>query len=234
MKKIYLAGPQVFLKDASVWFEKAAALCLNYRLEALIPLNENCTTPRQIFYHNLSLIQGCDYVAAHLDPFRGAEPDSGTVWEVGFAQALGIPMYKYFSDERNTRQKALGLFGLPNDHQCAVLPDGMHTENFGLSHNLMLLGFDTTVFKSLEAVLRAINENEKLPSAFEPGFIVTNGKHLSEDIQFCYVNPVGITQWTRDKTKALRFARREDAKAFCRHESDRFICAYAALEAESA
>src|SRR3546814_17777154 len=53
-----------------------------------------------IYRANIALIQKADLVAANMNAFRGAEPDSGTAFEVGYAVALGKPVWAYTDDSR--------------------------------------------------------------------------------------------------------------------------------------
>src|SRR3546814_11204941 len=53
-----------------------------------------------IYRANIALIQKADLVAANMNAFRGAEPDSGTAFEVGYAVALGKPVWAYTADSR--------------------------------------------------------------------------------------------------------------------------------------
>ena len=48
-----------------------------------------------IFTSNVAKLSEADGVIANLAPFRGHEPDSGTVFEVGYAIARGIPVIGY-------------------------------------------------------------------------------------------------------------------------------------------
>ncbi|RZI95321.1 MAG: nucleoside 2-deoxyribosyltransferase, partial [Rubrivivax sp.] len=48
-----------------------------------------------IYEDNLRRIREADGVIANLVNFRGLEPDSGTVFEMGFAIALGKPVVGY-------------------------------------------------------------------------------------------------------------------------------------------
>jgi hypothetical protein len=79
--KIYLAGPDVFRPDAESWANSARELCRQYGFEALTPLDHCETEPRKICEGNLELIRKAQMVVANLNPFRGAEPDSGTAFE---------------------------------------------------------------------------------------------------------------------------------------------------------
>src|SRR3546814_17195676 len=73
-------------------------LCSKYGFNGLYPLDNEA--PRSlagselalwIYRANIALIQKADLVAANMNAFRGAEPDSGTAFEVGYAVALGKP-----------------------------------------------------------------------------------------------------------------------------------------------
>ncbi|WP_033887167.1 nucleoside 2-deoxyribosyltransferase, partial [Pseudomonas aeruginosa] len=84
------------------------------------------------------LIERADCVLANLEPFRGSEPDSGTAFEVGYALALGKPVYAYLSDagayaERLARLAPEWLGEHPGEDR-----DGWQLEGFGLPLNLML------------------------------------------------------------------------------------------------
>ena len=101
MKKIYLAGPDVFEKDALQIGESLKSLCSDHGFEGLFPLDnvlqedEPKKLAEKIRRANIELIHQADIIMANLNPFRGIEPDSGTVYEVGFAEALGKPVFGY-------------------------------------------------------------------------------------------------------------------------------------------
>jgi len=129
--KLYLAGPQVFLPDAAAHFDNARALCAAHGHEALTPLDGTAQGAAAIYAANLALIQAADAVLASLDPFRGFEPDSGTVFEVGYATALGKPVIGYVRDARSLRERLLPGGGTHDE-------DGLLVEDFALPLNLML------------------------------------------------------------------------------------------------
>ena len=107
VQKIYIAGPDVFEKDAIERGRRYRALCAQYGFEGLYPLDNEVDfsvgkkeAARQIFEANRKMIDACDIVIANLNPFRGKESDSGTVWECGYAFAKGKTVYGYMSDTR--------------------------------------------------------------------------------------------------------------------------------------
>lgn len=102
MKKIYIAGPDVFEKDSIEIGQRYIKLCKQYGFEGLYPLDNviNFNQPKQkiakdIFEANKNLIDECDIVIANLNSFRGKESDSGTIWECGYASAIGKKVYGY-------------------------------------------------------------------------------------------------------------------------------------------
>ena len=107
MKKIYIAGPDVFEKDAIERGRRYRELCKKYGYEGLYPLDNEVDfsigkqeAARQIFEANRKMIDMCDIVIANLNPFRGKESDSGTVWECGYAFGKGKVVYGYMDDTR--------------------------------------------------------------------------------------------------------------------------------------
>lgn len=141
MKKIYIAGPEVFLKDGKEYGEILKQKCLTAGFEGLFPLDNDVQgvtrdeLARNIKAGNIELIKSCDIVIANLSPFRGPEPDSGTVWEVGFAQGLDKVVIGYCADQRDLKTKTQEILGLaPSSHRDR---QNLEIEDFGLTHNLM-------------------------------------------------------------------------------------------------
>lgn len=159
MLKIYLAGPDVFETDALEQGKRLKKLCMEFGFEGHFPLDNEIMsegTPysvaKKIREANLALLTQCDIIMANLNPFRGLEPDSGTVYEVGYAVALGKRVYGYAADRRSMIEK------IREDQQLAaeatLCRDGKIIEDFGLSHNLMML--DVVVAESAEKCLQHI------------------------------------------------------------------------------
>ncbi|SEA80082.1 Nucleoside 2-deoxyribosyltransferase [Desulfuromusa kysingii] len=144
MQKIYLAGPDVFEPDAIRVGEKLKQLVAEYGFCGLFPLDNVISTQgspqaiaRAIRAANINLIQSADIVMANLNPFRGIEPDSGTVFEVGFATALGKEVYCYAADCREMITRIREKQRL--DATATRCQDGKIIEDFKLSHNLMMI-----------------------------------------------------------------------------------------------
>lgn len=153
MKKIYTAGFDVFYSDAISRMEAIRKLCREYGLEPYFQGKK--TEPEQvpldadaIFKKNLEMIDGCDIVAANLNPFRG-EMDCGTAFEIGYAYAIGKPVYGYMMDVRSQTER----------HQGLIDKDGFTVENFGYPLNLMIACSTDIVEGTLEECLKKITED---------------------------------------------------------------------------
>jgi nucleoside 2-deoxyribosyltransferase len=102
-KRVYLAGPEVFLVNAKEIGEHKKELCRKYGFEGVFPLDNEVETqgksPREIGLCisgvNEALIRTCDVVVANITPFRGPSADVGTAYEMGFAHALGKKVFAY-------------------------------------------------------------------------------------------------------------------------------------------
>jgi len=162
MKKIYLAGPDVFLPNALAHGNHLKQLCATYGYKGLFPLDNVITggTPLEIAHNimeaNKAMIASCDILIANLSPFRGPEPDSGTVWEVGYAQGLGKKVFAYSSDVRTLKERTQAMLQLGASDTDK---EGMVIEDFGLTHNLMFAHL--VVSDSVEGCLRECGKDEK-------------------------------------------------------------------------
>jgi nucleoside 2-deoxyribosyltransferase len=150
-QRIYLAGPEVFLKNAREIGEKKKALCRKYGFEGVFPIDveikPNGKSPRDfglcISDVNEGLIRSCEIVVANLTPFRGPSADVGTVYEIGFAHALGKLVLAYTNVAESFSERTVkaldgkvvrGVDGLLRDEL------GMFVEENGLVDNLMIDG----------------------------------------------------------------------------------------------
>lgn len=153
---VYLAGFDVFRADAIEHGRYLKALCDQHGLEGLYPFDNEVPqgmTPEEaaavICNANIAMIKRCDAVLANLNPFRGAEPDSGTAFEVGMAVALGKPVWAYFAANGALREQIA--------HDAAGFDaQGFQVEDFGLPRNLMLActwaGSSETAEEAIEAL----------------------------------------------------------------------------------
>lgn len=149
--KLYIAGPDVFRPDAEAWAETVRALCWRQGHDALIPLDGTHSTAAAIYRNNLRLIGEADAVLANLNPFRGAEPDSGTCVEIGYALALGKPVIGYARSLVPMRDRLCPI----SAGRCTD-EAGWAVEDFGLPLNLMLAVPLRLECGGIEEALRAV------------------------------------------------------------------------------
>ena len=85
-------------------------------------------------------LDSADGVIANLRDFRGTEPDAGTVFEVGYAHARGIPVIGYGVPARcyATRVGDREACGRDRSGTLRELANGREVEDFGQPLNLML------------------------------------------------------------------------------------------------
>jgi nucleoside 2-deoxyribosyltransferase len=170
MKTIYLAGFDVFRKDAPAWGQHLKTLCAQYGYEGLYPLDKAApkglsgpAAAQWIYESNIALIRRADIVMANLDDFRGpGEPDSGTVFEVGFAVALQKTVWGYAADAGTLLDRARASTDDDGDARDAR---GYVVENFGLPMNLMLACSVRLVHGDAEACLAEIAEADRRRAA---------------------------------------------------------------------
>lgn len=145
MLSIYIAGFDVFHSQAKQKGDEMKSICSKYGFQGLFPLDSEIkeTTPiqtaREIFFGNIELIKKANIIVANLNEFRGAEPDSGTVFELGCGFALNKYLYGYIQQDVPLRKRVSQNFS-----PAYPMLDGFYDkngfiiENFDLPLNLML------------------------------------------------------------------------------------------------
>jgi nucleoside 2-deoxyribosyltransferase len=158
--RAYLAGPDVFLREAEALISAKRDLCQKYGLTGVSPIDtaidfsglSKREAALQIALTNERLIGDCDLVIANITPFRGPSADPGTVYEMGYARGLGRPVFAYTNESRDLLARIMedtsfnltldGSGRYEDEHQ-------MHVEDFDCFDNLMLLGplYDGSTFR---------------------------------------------------------------------------------------
>lgn len=162
MKKIYLAGPDVFFPDIAERAAQHKQACRDMGFEPLHPVDQPLLEAPAIYQSNIELLARADAVAANLNPFRGAEVDSGTAFEVGYAVALNKPVVGYLEKRTTVRAQvaaAVGPLVYNEDHGVWRDADNNLVEDFGLPVNLMLAVPCIIVVGDLTDALHALREH---------------------------------------------------------------------------
>ncbi|OJF93444.1 nucleoside 2-deoxyribosyltransferase [Pararhizobium antarcticum] len=149
-KKIYLAGPDVFLSNARDILGQKADMV---RAAGFIPLcpGDLEVPPSDtkkglglaISAINEGMMRDADAVIANLTPFRGVAADVGTSFELGFMCALGKVVYGYTNVETDHFKRCADFYGgaLTRSPDGRIRgPDGLSIEDFDMVDNLMLDG----------------------------------------------------------------------------------------------
>jgi len=140
----YLAGPDVFLPDATSHAARKVAICARHGIEGRPPLNEDIATLsamaeaeawRAIYAKDIAMMEACDIIIANLTPFRGASADAGTLIELGWFLGRGRRVFGYSNSALPFAERSAA--------QVAAVPDplpGLTVGGFGLPDNLMIAG----------------------------------------------------------------------------------------------
>lgn len=176
MKKIYLAGPDVFRRNAKQHGEILKSLCDQYGFKGLFPFDNEVDLnlskseqAKKICDLNKEMIKDCDIVLANLNRFRGPSADVGTVFEIGYALGLGKEVYGYRMDDLIYKDMVHRTSG--SDYEYPNI------EDFGLSDNLMI-DKSVSIFRSVIDALIFLEKKEQEHREIE-NLVRTSG--LSQD-----------------------------------------------------
>ena len=174
--KIYLSGPEVFLKDAKQVLARKQDVCRELGWIGLSPLDSelpvDVKNPRDaalaIYAGNIAMMEEADAIIANITPFRGPHMDPGTAFEIGFMVAKGKPVMVYTQADRSLIERVSGWSGGLCDEN-GVLRDlnGHQVENFELFENLMIEPAATRAGTEIETIV--------VPPVFSQVFVCDEG-----------------------------------------------------------
>ena len=144
MTTVYLAGPDVFLRDAVDIGQRKVELCRRYGLTALYPLDNAIDTVAKdaslkIFRGNETMMIEADAIIANLTPFRGPGADAGTVYELGYMAGRGKLCLGYSNDPSSYADRVRKFIDVNCRDGRLIDGLGLTVEDFGLSDNLMMI-----------------------------------------------------------------------------------------------
>jgi nucleoside 2-deoxyribosyltransferase len=158
LPSVYIAGPDLFFDEYEHFMEEITRICADIGLTPVFPADAPGKSSVEIFRGNIERIRSSEALVANLEPFRSyTEPDSGTAFEVGYAEALGKPIGLWIPANENIPHRArvernIGVRA-GKDGRPVCLWGGCLVEDFDSPVNLML-GNVARVFSSpLEALL---------------------------------------------------------------------------------
>lgn len=160
--KVYLAGPEVFLKNAIEVLERKKEICNQYGWNGLAPIDNEVSkdgdleqVAASIYSGNVEMMEEADVIIANITPFRGPHMDPGTAFEIGYFAAQKKPVMLYTqADEKLLGRVAKWSGEVLESGHGLVDRNGHSIENFNLNENLMIdnavdgLGVDADVVVS--------------------------------------------------------------------------------------
>jgi nicotinamide mononucleotide transporter len=143
-KNIYLAGPDVFRKNAKEHIDNLIKICEKYRFIGISPFDNNTDIDielfssghsKLIFNNNLKKIKKSDYIVANLDFFRGAVVDDGTAVEIGLGFSKNKKIYGYTKHYNKTLEEMTNImFDINKQSEYPIIEKFSNN-----SHNIMII-----------------------------------------------------------------------------------------------
>lgn len=150
MKKLYIAGPEVFLPNGREQMARKAALVGQYGFKPLCPGDLDIPPQKTkkafglaISSVNEGMMNDADGIIANLTPFRGEWADVGTVFELGYMCARNKLVAAYTNVADDHYQRLLRFYDNDVNEGADGYkrgPDGLSLEDFEMADNLMLDG----------------------------------------------------------------------------------------------
>ena len=152
MKKLYLAGPDVFAPNPRELGAAKKEICRRHGLEGVFPFDvvrfDPALTPLQfgmaIFDALEAVMHGCDGVLVNMTPFHGLSMDVGTAFEMGFLRARGKPVFGYTNTSETLAERAARFWhGRAAADASGILRDpdhAMEVDSLSTTDNLMMDG----------------------------------------------------------------------------------------------
>lgn len=115
-ERIYIAGPECFYKNGFALLNAMKCYAQSQGFAVTLPNdhpldmeNEDLRKRADSIFRDLkTIMKETTVIIADLEAFRGAEADSGTVYEIGMAYADGLKCYGYTRDKRALAWKDQG------------------------------------------------------------------------------------------------------------------------------
>lgn len=148
---LYLAGPDVFVRDVPAVAAARKTVCARHGFRGVFPSElVKLDTSRPPLAQGLAIydaleqgLRDCDAIVADMTPFRGPSMDVGTAFEIAYMRALGRPVFAYSTTGAPFAARVASHFGdrtMRRADGTLEGPDAFAIEEFGMHENLMLDG----------------------------------------------------------------------------------------------
>lgn len=148
VKRVYLAGPEVFCPDPLGIGAAKKEMCRRYGFEGLYPMDtpvDHALPPRElgivIMHADEMLMEQADFCIANITPFRGVSADVGTAMEVGWFRARRKPVFAYTNVPEPLTERVRQFFGgelMKRSDGVLADPEGNMIEGFEMTDNPMI------------------------------------------------------------------------------------------------
>ena len=179
----YLAGWEMFWPDGKERGEKWKEIAAKYGIIGYFPPDpapedeypeyepkDDSTAERlkKGFIHDVNHMRRSDMIIAQLEDWRGAEPDSGTCFECGYAAATGMRLYAWCSNPttliaRTRAEKFADENGVLRDSEGYAFED----RGFPLDSSFATMKIASS-FEEACQMARADFDAELVAAGFEP------------------------------------------------------------------
>ncbi len=152
-KKVYLAGPDVFLDDPLAMAEKKKEVLAQYGMIGNFPMDNQIDfasmtakeAGMKISELNEQMMSNSDTMVGNATPYHGPSIDSGTAFEVGYMRAQEKPVFLYSNDDRTFAERVIddqhkGEVFVDDNGFTRGAADNTAVESFDLPDNLMMPG----------------------------------------------------------------------------------------------
>jgi len=151
LKKMYLAGPDVFAREPQAIGARKKEICLRFGLLGIFPmdlvaLDKSLPKIEQgLYIYDIMerTMRECDGIIVNMTPLHGPSMDVGSAFEMGFMKALDKPLFAYSNSDTIFAERVVRFW----NGKVTTRPDGMREggdqmalEEFDMVDNLMLDG----------------------------------------------------------------------------------------------
>jgi nucleoside 2-deoxyribosyltransferase len=166
-RSVYVAGPDLFYADSSERYQniidtfERLTSGTNVTIELLIPGDDKFSQDdypdrykmaTAIKKRNQNLIRRSDYVLANLSNYPFSDPDQGTIYELGYAEAFNRIVVAY-RDQPLTYYKDYVKSQVEIGNILSDNSSSFNVEDFGLPLNLMLM---SEIHSSVNTAIKSI------------------------------------------------------------------------------
>ncbi|MBR5342203.1 MAG: nucleoside 2-deoxyribosyltransferase [Erysipelotrichaceae bacterium] len=168
---IYLADFEMFLPTCEETVKYWKEVCDKYGFIGMFPGDGDPVEPgdnfwQRVFNSDYGHMLKCDVCFAQLDDWRGHEPDSGTLWELGWYVALGYPSYGFYGGPKTLLERKIERTeedGVFYDSEGYAIED----KEYGFDNMLTLVKVADS-FENACKLARADFDKQLIEAGYEP------------------------------------------------------------------